>query len=300
MSSPHSRPAYNMRPPNNFFDVNSRLNEYDNHPGNTVTFFTEVDLTQLERLRRAAGERKPSYTAFVAKAVALALRDFPYANRRVHDRSWLPFARRRLQQFHHCDVAIAVERDLPGAEGVAFADVLRDADCLSLAAITDWLRDLAVSDVSTNKQWRDFSSVIKGFPAWLATLLIRLPLQFPGLWVKYRGAAVLISSPAKYGIDVVAATWAWPLGVSFGLVKQRPVVSGNEVVARPTFILTLNFDRRIMAGAPAARFFKRILDTLEHAETEMDPYLSLAEQPPVSPQPSAKTAPDAEAPLSRK
>ena len=37
--------------------------------------------------------------------------------------------------------------------------------------------------------------------------------------------------------------------------------------------LTLNFDRRVMAGAQAGRFFKGIIDVLEHAEVEMAAYL---------------------------
>jgi len=50
-----------------------------------------------------------------------------------------------------------------GAESVAFIDVLRDADQLSLDTITERLHELAVSDSSTNKQWRDFSAVISRY-----------------------------------------------------------------------------------------------------------------------------------------
>jgi pyruvate/2-oxoglutarate dehydrogenase complex dihydrolipoamide acyltransferase (E2) component len=269
-------PSYEIEPRNPFFQANRSIVEYEIRPGRTVCFLSEVDLTEVERLRAKAveqGTRKPSYTAFVAKAVALALRQHPFANRRVCRRAWLPFARPRLQRFHRFDVAIACERDVPGAEGVAFVDVLRDADRLSLTAMTDWLHALATCDIHTNEQWRGFSTLIRKLPHGLATLLIRLPYFFPSLWVKYRGGAVLISSPAKYGIEAVLGTWSWPLGVSFGLVKKRPVVRGDQVVPCPTFLLTLNFDRRIMAGAPAARFFKHLVDMLEHAETEMAPYL---------------------------
>jgi pyruvate/2-oxoglutarate dehydrogenase complex dihydrolipoamide acyltransferase (E2) component len=267
--NPHADSSYAIEPRNKFFDAVRSIVEFEMRPGNTVTFLSEVDLTEVEQLRGAADGRKPSYTAFVAKAVALALREFPYANRRLCRRFWLPFVGPRLQQFHDCDVAVACERD--EAEVATFADVLRNADRRSLAEITTWLHALATSDETTNQQWRDFSRIIMRLPHWLSTLLIRMPYFVPSLWVKYRGGPVLISSPAKYGVDIVAATWSWPLGISFGLVKQRPVVRGQEVVARPTFHLTLNFDRRVMAGAQAARFFKRITDLLEHAATEMAP-----------------------------
>jgi hypothetical protein len=156
---------------------------------------------------------------------------------------------------------------------VAFADVLRDADVPSLDAITGWLHELARCDTATNREWCLFNHLVTRLPHWLFRLVARLPLLVPRLWVRHRGSAVLISSPARYGVDVVATSWAWPLGISFGLVKDRPVVREGQVVACPTFVLTLNFDRRILAGAQAAHFFQRIVEILEHAVTELTPEL---------------------------
>lgn len=278
-SPPDRGETYEVEPKNKFFEATRAIVEYEIRPGNTVSFLAEVDLTEVEAIRgRAARDDRPSYTAFVAKAVALALKEFPYANRRVCRRAWLPFAT-RLQRFLRCDVAVAVERDFPGGESTAFIDILRDADRMSLAEITEALRALAVADITTNKQWREFSGIISKLPTWLATTLIRLPIFVPGYWVKYRGGAVLISSPAKYGVDAVLGSWSHPLGVSFGLVKPRPVVRDGAIVARTTFSLTMNFDRRVMAGAQAARFFRRLVESLEGAESTMAPFLSPAAAP---------------------
>jgi pyruvate/2-oxoglutarate dehydrogenase complex dihydrolipoamide acyltransferase (E2) component len=267
---PRSAAAYTIEPRNRFFEANRSAVEHEIRPGNTVTFLGEVDLTEVERVRSAApAGRRPSYTAFVARAVALALRDYPYANRRVCGRAWLPLARPRLQAFTRLDVAVAVEREVPGSEATAFLDVLRDADRRSLADLTAHLQTLATCDLTNNAQWRSFHAVITRCPAPLAARLIRLPLYLPGLWPKYRGGAVLISSPAKYGVDAVLGAWMYPLGVSFGLAKPRPVVCDGQVVARPTFTLSFNFDRRVMAGAPAARVFRRIVERLERAETAL-------------------------------
>lgn len=282
--------GFDIKPKNRFFEATRQIVEFEIRPGNTVTFLADVDLTEIDRIRQqaaAAGRRKPSYTAFVAKAIALALREFPYANRRLCRRVWLPFLAPRLQQFHHCDIAVACERDLPGVEVATFADILRDADLVSLEEATDWLHKLATCDVTNNAQWRAYSTVINRLPNWLSTLIVRLPYFVPSFWVKFRGASVLISSPARYGVDVMVATWSWPLGVSFGLVKPRAAVRDGQVVPCPMFTLTLNFDRRIMAGAQAARFFKRFVDILEHAETEMARFLPGAEGAPDDRQPVA-------------
>ena len=57
--------------------------EYELDYSMTVTLIAEVDLSEVEKLRDKLGAEKPSYTALVIKALALALRDFPYANQRI-------------------------------------------------------------------------------------------------------------------------------------------------------------------------------------------------------------------------
>lgn len=239
-----------------------------------MTFLGEVDLTEVEAIRsRSENVTRPSYTAMVVKAVALALREFPYANRRVVRNWWIPFSAVRMQEFTTCDMAVACERNIKGVEVATFTDILRDADSLSLSEITGWLRALSQCDASNNRQWRTFNTIIERLPRLLSAILVRMPTLFHRLWEKYRGGSAWVSSPAKYGVDAVIGTWPSPLGVSFGLVKQRPVVRDGKVVACPTFLLTLNWDRRVMAGAQAARFFRRIVEILEQAQTEMAPYL---------------------------
>ena len=254
------------------YDITRAIVGREIRMGDTITFMSEVDLTEIEGIRNRTGMR-PSYTAFAAKAVALALHEFPYANRRAYVPFGLPFFRVRLQTFHTVDVTVAVERDIPGVEVATFIDILRNADELSLLEITRKLRTLAVSDESNNKQWREYKWIVTHLPAWLASLVVRIPVFFPSMWAKYRGGSVLISSPTKYGVDVLVGAWTAPLGVTFGLVKERAVVKAGKVVPCPTFTFTLNFDRRVMAGAQGARFFKRIVEILERAKTEMAPYM---------------------------
>ena len=79
----------------------------------------------------------------------------------------------------------------------------------------------------------------------------------------------MISSPGKYGVDMIFTDWWAPLALSYGVVKERPLVKQGSVVACPTFILTVSFDVRIMAGAAGAKFARRVIDILENAESEM-------------------------------
>jgi pyruvate/2-oxoglutarate dehydrogenase complex dihydrolipoamide acyltransferase (E2) component len=250
---------------NRFFRVFCALPEREIAAHVSVSFSSTVDLGSVEAARASAarsGQRKPSYTAFVVKAVACALREHPYANRRVFRSPWRlggPW----LHSFDSVDVTVAAERDVTGREYVAFVDVLRKADALLLENINEWLIALAGSDEESNRQWRELNTLIRRFPWRVSALLLRVPAWIPSWWERYRGASVLVSSPAKYGVRSVSASWAWPIGVSFGYVDPRPVVRHGEVVVRPCFDLLMNFDRRIMAGAAPARFFKRICEILE-------------------------------------
>src|SRR4249919_3341030 len=109
--------------------------EYEVDFSQTVSLISEVDLSEIEKLRDKLGAERPSYTALVVKALALALRDFPYANQRIVRGRFFPLLSSRIQKFHHSDIAVATERDLPGVTNVASIDILRSAEDLSLSAI---------------------------------------------------------------------------------------------------------------------------------------------------------------------
>lgn len=252
---------------NRYFEVLGGLN-VENHGDNKVAMLSELDMTSAQALRVAVNKVvgiKPSYTAIVAKAISIALREHPYANRITVE--W-PFWRRILQ-LHDVHMTVAVERDSPGIEQAVFAGTIRNTDKLNLVEITKELQGLAQATEETNARWRLLKRMVETLPASLARLLISSPRFFPGQWIEHRGGAVMISSPAKYGVDMMVANWPWPIGYSFGLVKERAIAVGGVVEVRPTMVLTQSFDRRIMGGAPAARFFRSVCEHIENAERDM-------------------------------
>ena len=222
--------------------------EYEIDYSKTVTFISEIDLTEIEKLRVKLGAERPSYTALVVKALALALRDFPYANQRIVRGRMFPLFRSHIQQFNHSDIAVATERVLTDATNVASIDILRSAEDLPLSGINSNLRKLAQSDESNNEPWRRQKTVMTGKPRWLFRFLSKFPSWFPGIWIDYRGGAAVVSSPAKYGVDALVTSWSWPIGVSFGYVKERPVVRDGKVVAGPTFNLILTLTEESWLG----------------------------------------------------
>lgn len=257
---------FTLLPRNRYFEVIGGMNR-DNQSDNKVAMLSEVDMSSAVRIRTnwQRPEPKPSYTAFVAKAASLALHDHPYANRIPLE--W-PFFK-RIVQLNTIHMTVAVERDYPGAEQAVYAATIRNTDQLDIAAITQELQIMAQGTEETSERWRTVQWIVKRVPTPLARTVLRIPLLFPSLWIEHRGGAAMISSPAKYGVDTMIGAWPWPLGFSFGLVKDRPIAVDGRLEVRPTMALTMSFDRRLMGGAPAARFFKTVCDHIEHAERDM-------------------------------
>lgn len=243
------------------FRVIKYLTEKEYQPKNTVSFVKEIDCTVIEKIRlnyQIQHKKKPSYTAFVIKAVSQAINEHPFVNARVFP--GLPFS--RIFKFPEIHTAVACEKNVPGAEMMAFFDIVRNTDSKNIDQINEELFQLSNSTEENNKQLKDFMNLIKKLPVFIAARICTLPTLAPNLWMKYRGSSVLISSPSKYGVDAVLGTWTHPIGISFGLVQKKAIIKNDEVVSAPCFTLTMNFDRRIMAGGPAAKFFNCIATNL--------------------------------------
>ncbi|MCB1886457.1 MAG: 2-oxo acid dehydrogenase subunit E2 [Rhodocyclaceae bacterium] len=260
---------YRILPRNRFFEVVGGI-MFENRGNDKVAMLSEIDMSEAIRLRESVAAEtgeKPSYTAIVVFALARALREHDYANRTTIE--W-PFYR-RIVQHNQVNVTVAVARDSPGLEQATYAGTIRDADTLSLVELNRQLRQLANAEGEHGERWELFHRIVTRLPPILARRILRIPYLWPNLWIQHRGGPAMVSSPAKYGVDMLVGNWPWPIGFSFGLVKERPIVINGEVCARPTMMLIMSFDRRLMAGAPAARFFNGVADMISQAEARIGP-----------------------------
>jgi pyruvate dehydrogenase E2 component (dihydrolipoamide acetyltransferase) len=83
------------------------------------------------------------------------------------------------------------------------------------------------------------------------------------------GSTFTISNLGRYDIATFAPVINPPQCAILGLgaVAYKPVADGERVSSRPTTILTLVFDHRIVDGVPAARFLQEIRKNLEEPES---------------------------------
>jgi len=80
-----------------------------------------------------------------------------------------------------------------------------------------------------------------------------------------RGGTFTLTNLGMFGVDAFTPLINLPetaiLGV--GRIKARPVVVGDQIIARQTVWLSLTFDHRLVDGGPAARFLQRVVQLLE-------------------------------------
>jgi pyruvate dehydrogenase E2 component (dihydrolipoamide acetyltransferase) len=188
----------------------------------------EVDMGEAVELRqrlREVADPAPSINDFVVKAAALALREFPRVNGAYRDEGFETYAR--------VNVGIAV-----AAEDALVVPTIVDADRRPLGEIAAAARTLAA-------RVRDGSIS----PSELS------------------GATFTVSNLGMHGVDSFSAVINLPQAaiLAVGSLRRRPVVDepSGEIHARPTIVLTLACDHRIIYGVDGARFLSRVRELLE-------------------------------------
>ena len=196
-----------------------------------VTNHERVDITDLEEFRQAAKGRveasggKLTMTAIIAKVVAAALRDFPTLN------ACVDMARKEIvfRETIHIGVAVDTERGL-------LVPVIRDTDRKSLTEIAIELDDLA-----TRARTR------------------KLKLE------EMQGGTFSISNLGGIGGTGFSPIVNWPEVAILGVSRGRIEPEWHEGGFRPRLVLplSLSYDHRLVDGADAARFLRRVAETLE-------------------------------------
>ncbi len=81
-------------------------------------------------------------------------------------------------------------------------------------------------------------------------------------------ASATLSNLGAYGVDRFEAILNPPQSVivAVGKIAKRPVVVGDEVVARLTMPVSLSVDHRVVDGVPAAAFLQTLIGILESPE----------------------------------
>lgn len=196
-----------------------------------VTQHDLADITDLEAFRKQQGEKGPklTVTAFALKAASIALAEFPQFN------ASLDLAGNQLivKRYIHVGVAVDTERGL-------LVPVLRDADKKSVRVLAQELADIA--ERARQKKLTPDDT---------------------------RGGTFTITNLGGIGGTAFTPIINWPevaiLGISRGRIE--PGFRNGAVVPRLLLPLSVSYDHRVIDGAAAARFTRRLADMLQNPLT---------------------------------
>ena len=166
------------------------------------------------------------FTAFSVKAAAKALRSHPEVNSTIENDE--------VTTYSDVNVAVAINTE----QGL-IAPVIRNADKLSLQDISSTIEDLARKATEN-------------------TLGIE----------NLTGGTFTVTNLGAYDVESFAPIINPPQCAILGLgrIAYKPCAHGKDVVARPSTLLTLVFDHRIIDGVPAAKFLRDVKRNLEDPE----------------------------------
>jgi pyruvate dehydrogenase E2 component (dihydrolipoamide acetyltransferase) len=195
-----------------------------------VTQFDEADITELDVFRATQKDEakrrgvKLTFLPFVVKAVTAALREFPHFNSSL-DRTGESLI---VKRYLHIGVAVETENGL-------VVPVIRDADQKGLFELAGLLEDLSTRARSRRLRPADL-----------------------------QGGSFSISSLGGIGGTFFTPIVNHPevaiLGVS--RMQWKPVWQGSDFAPRLLLPLSLSYDHRVIDGADAVRFTRRLAELL--------------------------------------
>jgi pyruvate dehydrogenase E2 component (dihydrolipoamide acetyltransferase) len=189
----------------------------------------EINFGRIAALREkrkadyeAAGARL-TYTAFIAKVIVDALRQFPMVNASIDGDNIV------YKKDINLGIAVALDNGL-------IVPVIRNADEKNLLGLSRAINDLA--DRARSKKLNP-DEVQHG----------TFTITNPGIF------------GALYGLPLINQPQVAILGV--GAIEKRPVVIDDAIGIRPMCHLTLGHDHRLIDGAEAGRFLTFVKERLE-------------------------------------
>jgi pyruvate dehydrogenase E2 component (dihydrolipoamide acetyltransferase) len=197
-----------------------------------VNTIFEVDVTNVVKLREREQQNfqrtngvKLTFTAFLAKAVADTLREFPILNSSVEGNNIV------YKKDINVGIAVALDWGL-------IVPVIKNAEDKSFVGVAKTIADLAE---------RARTKKLKPEEVQNGTFTITNPGIFGSL----------------FGTPIINQPQVAILGV--GSITKRPVVIENDAIAiRSMVILSLSFDHRVVDGAVADQFMAALKKRLEN------------------------------------
>jgi pyruvate/2-oxoglutarate dehydrogenase complex dihydrolipoamide acyltransferase (E2) component len=219
-------------------------------------FFLDVDMTWAENLRQQFSKYgiRITATALLLKAIAIAQRSHPDTRTIM-----LPFGRTAV-----CNDIVAgftVER-LVEDQPALFFGAIEEPDTKSVQDISNELKAHAEGSFNSVHQL-DIQNKFTKVPWLLRQIILWIGLRYPSFRLRSLGATFGLSSLGKFGLSAMIPPCVTTSTFGIGTIEPRAVVREGSIQIRKMMTITLNFDHRMIDGAPAAKFLQDVRTLLE-------------------------------------
>jgi hypothetical protein len=226
--------------------------------GSVPTYlFAEINMEFTEKLCANYLSKKGAKltpTAILLKAIGIAQRDHP------ESRSALTLFGQTIT-IEKIAAGFTVEKVVNG-EAAVYLGVIEDPDTKPLEEIAAELRIYGQEEIADVPQLA-LEERFNYMPWLLRRIIIFISLAIPELRLHHMPASFGLTSIGKYGIHALIPPSVCASTFGVGTIEPKPVVINNEIKICPIMTLTLNFDHRMIDGAPAARFLSDIKNLME-------------------------------------
>jgi len=199
-----------------------------------VTTFDECDMSRLMLWRKRYADKieqeqgvRITYLPFIAKAIIFAARQFPWVNSTVEGDNL------HVKKYFNIGMAVARENSL-------IVPVVKHCEQKTLLQIAKEMKELGDKANADKLSIEDIT-----------------------------GGTITITNAGMFGATASTPIIAYPQVAILGVHKitERPVVRDGEIVIRPILNFGLSFDHRVVDGAYAVRFLRRMIEYLEDPDS---------------------------------
>lgn len=231
---------------------------------NMIHSFVEFNIENARRNLRLLRKETKNYISLTGYIICCVARE-------IENNQIMHAYRNRKNQlvlFDDVDVSTTIERKIDKNSEVV-AKIIRKANRKTLSQVSLEIKEEKEKNVKDAEVFRSVNLFL-AIPSFIRQLVFRLLDRSPK-FMKKRAGTIMVTSANMIG---GGAAWGLPIAthtcnVTIGGIVERVVEQNGRFVKKQHLCLTFSFDHDIIDGAPAARFIRRLKQSIENGEVKI-------------------------------
>jgi pyruvate/2-oxoglutarate dehydrogenase complex dihydrolipoamide acyltransferase (E2) component len=218
---------------------------------------TEIDMTNIVSIKNKLNSHiKLSYISFIIYSISRVLESNPVANSAY--RSGIS---PKLVAYNSVNAKFTLDKIINGTQAVVSA-VISNSQTLSIKEIQDEINYYKNSNVDIDPKFKSIR-LLHTIPLMISQLLFKYVMGIPKRSLEMQGSFT-ISSLGHHPVDSFVPMSLSTLSFGVGQIRDRAIVCNGKIFVKPTLILNMVFDHRVIDGALSSNILNEIKNELEN------------------------------------